>query len=584
MTELGDTFGIPKVTGTHADVLAAVGLADVLAESTAGPVVVIENEAEYRVRLGHPLDESAVARIPQRPGYPYLKLGGASAPPAGAGDVVDYEAERERADRFREARSKRAPADAEQRELEQQDVLRGDWREIQMLRVLQGHETANKVYRAIVSVDGATFWKQLEQGLSAVASGQHSGLKWGATLVQIFNPNAPKGYARLKPDSTDRNDKTKERWTDPFVEWLKYRGYFRVAWGYFHGPRGEHVRLICPVPRHITVRNLEAVARALRRSRLGGGPPKHDALAVLRLAELLIRHSEDYHVGEEFFPGLLMGGNSPADVISGVMITNYQSLGQARAVTEMMTLELPGWFPIRNAHDAEAWLEVLNEHQRVLRALRDNRSDEIDLLLRYRRFLQARGESCTHELLDFLGRYGCFWMRAYGSPRDGGLRRPPRFTDSLVRRIVMENARGYSAILDDPGFNAVAAAVRRSTVSAQALKAVNRDHREIRYDLLHELRRNRNLPGPALVETVAEFVSVYNAENARIREVKKDLRAAPSNVTTEDFASFCRLVERYGPALVGALLCAFGSCREVRDEVVEDREEEPGSEAPSVES
>jgi hypothetical protein len=125
-------------------------------------------------------------------------------------------------------------------------------------------------------------------------------------------------------------------------------------------------------------------------------------------------------------------------------------------------------------------------------------------------------------------------------------------------------------ILNTSGFQAVAAAVRKATVSAQAQKAMKKkDYREIRYELLHDLRRKRSLPGVApLIETVSDFVSSYNVENARRREMGK---SAPRNVTTEEFSEFAALIEQHGAALIGALLCAYGSCREPREE-----EEDPG--------
>lgn len=129
----------------------------------------------------------------------------------------------------------------------------------------------------------------------------------------------------------------------------------------------------------------------------------------------------------------------------------------------------------------------------------------------------------------------------------------------------MGTAPQLTTILTDQGFQAVAAAVRRATVNAQAQKAMKKsDYREIRYALLHELRRKRSLPGIApLVEAVSEFVSQYNAENARRREMGK---SAPRNITTEEFIAFAGLIERYGASIVGALVCAYGSCREPRDE------------------
>ena len=145
----------------------------------------------------------------------------------------------------------------------------------------------------------------------------------------------------------------------------------------------------------------------------------------------------------------------------------------------------------------------------------------------------------------------------------------------------MSTDQNLTEILSDAGFQAVATAVRKATVSAQAQKAMKRtDYREIRYELLHELRRKRSLPGSGpLMESLGDFISKYNAENARRREMR---RPAPRNVTTDEFSAFAILVERYGASLVGALLCAYGSCREPRDEEIPEPEENAQSESSST--
>ena len=128
----------------------------------------------------------------------------------------------------------------------------------------------------------------------------------------------------------------------------------------------------------------------------------------------------------------------------------------------------------------------------------------------------------------------------------------------------MQNAQRLADVLNDAGFQAVAAAIRSATVSAQAQKAMNRpDYREIRYDLLPELRRKSSLPGnPPLVQAISEFISKYNFENARRWELNK---STPRNVTTEEFSSLVTLIETHHAATVGPMLCAYGSCRVSRD-------------------
>ena len=118
-------------------------------------------------------------------------------------------------------------------------------------------------------------------------------------------------------------------------------------------------------------------------------------------------------------------------------------------------------------------------------------------------------------------------------------------------------------IVSDPGFESVARAVRQSTVTAQNKKARGGNvWREIRYELLHDIHRTRKVPGDAFIECIGEFVSRYNYENARQRETRNDPKAAPANVSDEELKAFLTLVDRHGASVVGALLAAYGSCKE----------------------
>ncbi|MBI2527308.1 MAG: hypothetical protein HYV93_15145 [Candidatus Rokubacteria bacterium] len=576
MTEAMGPFRVWKQTGTHGDVFAAAGLADLL-KATDDRVRIRDLGSDFEVETTRRLERAELHRIPQAPGYPFLKTSEKVSVPKGAQDVVDYKIEKAKADRRKQAARaqgatrRRTGEDPQARAQMQEGAVREDWRLLQVLNALGGHKTSNSVHRTIVELKRSAFCDDVTAGLTRLAGDEGAAdVEWKVSTVQVFTPIAAKGYSRLKPDSTDRNDKTKEQWADPFVEWLRYRGYFRIACPFF---QGAHVRLLCPVPADISIGALGFVARELRKRGVFGGPPKMDALAVLRLAELLIRHSEEYHdEGLEVAPGLFLHTKSPADAVSGIMVTHYQSLGNAKAVSAMSTLVLPGWFPVTSREDAKLWLAILDEHQRVIRGLRDGsrpgekaHSDEIGLLIAYRRFLEARGDGAMWALLTFVEEYGPFLIRAREQKR-----KVRSFRTDYLRRVLMGSAGDdvpvmVTAVLGDPGFQAVAAAVRRATVGAQGQKAMGiPDHREIRYDLLHELRRKRSMPGVApLMETVADFVSRYNSENARRREMGK--RRVPRNVTTEEFSGFAALVERHGSPLVGALLCAFGSCREPRE-------------------
>lgn len=589
-------FRFPKFTGTHAEVLAVAGLADYLTEFADGTVSIRDSGGYFEVHPD-PGITGAIHDPPQSAGYPFLKANERVKVPKGVTDVVDYKAEKAKVDRFREAtggrpagraRGKasgaRRSSAASAEELPEQDRPHPDWRLLQVLNTLQGDEISGKVHAAIVNAEPTVFRQQVSGALENLAQGKPSNLRWPKSAVMLFNPNLAKGYARLKPDSTARGDSTKEQWADPFTDWLKFRGYFKIACPFFLGSKGEHVRMIVPVPGDITSGAFGGVALRLRTAGVFGAAPKLDALAVLSLAQILIEGSEEYldpDSGTSPFPLLSLANRRVNQVISGVVITHYQSMGSAKAISDMSVLALPGWFVLQDSSDASDMLAALHEHKQVLRGLRDDHSDEIDLLIKYRRFLEQRGDHAARAFLDFLESYALFWMGTFGLTEGGIERRPRRFNERLVRRILVENVKQLSEIADNPGFTAIARAIRKSTVSAQALKAMKKDvPREIRYGLLHELRRKRSLSTEEFIEAVADFVSKYNSENARLREIKGDLKAAPANITDAEFLEFVGLFDKgWKPSLVGALLTALGSCREDRDpesvleEVLEDEAE-----------
>jgi len=552
-------FVIPRTTGTHGDILAAVGLADLLSDASDSPVFIRENPAGFEISA------TRIDNIPQEPGYPFLKSNENVKVPSGIINFVDYKAEKAKADRRKkltEGKSKKSLG-PEIEQLLELDKPRPDWRLLQVLNKLQGDETSNRVYAQIALMNPAEFSQAVSTALDSIESFEPSGLDWPASSVQLFSPNSAKGYSRLKPDSTGRNDKTKEDWTDPFIEWLRYRGYFAIACPFFDG--SKNVRLLCPVPANISINGLLQICGELRQAWVFGGPPKLDSLSTLKIAELLIRRSEEFHDADAAaLIGISILGASPADVISGITVTNYLSLGNSNAVSAMATLAIPGWFVLNDAEDATAFLAILDEHQRVVRSLNDSHSDEIGLLIQYRRFLELRGEHSILTLIDFMSRYGALVLRARDQKREPR-RIIPQFSTGHLERLVMHNAPRLSVVLNDSGFQAVAAAIRSATVSAQAQKAMNRpDYREIRYDLLPELRRKSSLPGnDPLIQALSDFISKYNFENARRREMNK---TAPRNITTDEFASLVALIETHQAVTVGPMLCAYGSCRLSREQ------------------
>jgi hypothetical protein len=556
-----DSFVFPATTGTHADVFAVVGLASLL--RSAGDCTIRRTGGCFEVVIDPPLALMDGSGLDYSPGYLFLKPNAKSVVPPGVGEVVDYAVEKAKVDAYREAQKAARVTGSEIAEEVDANKPRKDWRLYQALNALQGDDAANSIVKTIRKMSPAGWREQLHQALGALRANTVAEAPWDTSLVQLFTPHAAKGYARLKPDSTGRDDKTKDAWADPFVEWLRIRGYFSAACPFFVGSKRENIRLLAPVPKNIDAGALMDVVAGLRQARIFGSAPKIDCMATLELARLLIRHFRDRKLQ-------LM---EPDALISGILIANYQSMGQAKAVTAIETLAAPGWFPLETEADADLWTMTLEEHQAVIRRLRDDHSDEIGLILAYRRFLERRGPKPAFTLLEFMDQYGIFLLRERAS--DPNSKRKQFRSDYL--EAILNQQDEYKPIINNSGFKAVAAAIRSATVSAQAMKSMGtRDYREIRYDLLPELRRKRKLPGVGpFLEAVTDFIAAHNTESARRMEQGKS--TGIKRVTSEDMESFADLLlGQKNASVLGAMLCAYATCRVPK--AADEPEPQPASE------
>jgi hypothetical protein len=561
MDELPGEFSVPKTTGTHADVFTAVGLADLLQPACDEPVEIRDRGAAFGVDL-ESLSVDWRERVPHSPGYKFLLDGkGRARPPKGI-DVVDVPAEFERQRRYfenlKKAKGKRA--DPEMQAAIQQEAPVPRWPVLTLLMPgkLKAIDTWNRVALAISDMSCEEFKRILAVALRNMAAGLPAGVKLPASSSGLICPPQIKGFNELKPAGTARASVPVE----PFVEWLRYRGYWRCAHAV---SMGESARVYVPVPGRIPIDALSNVVGRLEKQARRSSGPKSDILTALAIARILIEGSEEYHQPGTAAIGKLrlLQGESPADIVSSLCVTEYvKTSRQAYGVRSISVLAIPGWFAIRSSRDADDWLTILDEHQKAIGSLADNRSEEIQLLLLYREFLQARGQSALQGLLMFLGSYACFVMSANGTTRDGRVRWVRRFASSHIERLIMGTDNALLPIVHDRGFQAIARAVREVTVRLQNRKARKEEvWREVRYELLPDLLRTRQLPGNSFVECVMQFASNYNRENSRRRESERNLKAAPANISDEELARFISLVDEHRAPLVGALLAAFGSCK-----------------------
>lgn len=141
-----DRFFFPATTGTHADVLAPVGLASLL--RPAGDCTISDVGSGFEVMLDPPLDLEAGTAIGDSAGYLFLKPNAKTRVPSGVGEVLDYVVEKARVDAYREAQKAARAAGAEIAEEVDASKPRRDWRLYQALNALQGDDAANNIVKA----------------------------------------------------------------------------------------------------------------------------------------------------------------------------------------------------------------------------------------------------------------------------------------------------------------------------------------------------------------------------------------------------------------------------------------------------
>ncbi len=202
----------------------------------------------------------------------------------------------------------------------------------------------------------------------------------------------------------------------------------------------------------------------------------------------------------------------------------------------MEQLAVPDWFDLRTSQQSQLWLQTLEEHDVVLRRLTDSHSDELALLKQYRRTFQTRWQESLVEFVEFLAGYGMLLFKRRA--QDHWLL--PQFTLPGVISILKRDP-DIRMVIRDPGFLAVAAAIRGATVGAQAARHSGRiDHREICYGLFADIRRAGLSGRRELLATVSSFVSSFNREATRRHAL--GLRAAC--IQSSELEAFAGLLGR----------------------------------------
>lgn len=397
---------------------------------------------------------------------------------------------------------------------------------------------------------------------SEICRRENKGKTSEVTASQLLNPSQGKGTNHSKSQWREPGN-LKEFW---LLEYLKTVGLFNA--GITRLIRGTKDRKTYVLtPKRLEWNTHIQIMKTFREAMIGNDTPvRLDILSILRYTRALLEHFETAR--EVNFAERYLGKNA-SDLVSGFETAFYKSLGNSAATMNIASLNLPGWVMNINTKTLGALKDALDEHDIIIRLLNEDYGEEYNLLLSYRDFLSANDLT---PFFEFTAAYSGLIIHKLEKRQ---FVRP--FTTTTLEVLFMnsDDARQhYSHILQDEGFKNIAYAIRHSTVIPQARKRTpNPSAVSVRYGLGQQLTRKSAYPSDFLVE-LAEFLQLYNAENAQLRENKRE--PMRKNITTADIEAVTSLVDEYGSRLVCNMLVAYGYAREPY-EAKNDQQPELGS-------
>ncbi len=555
-------FFVDKVSRTFADTLTAFGLARVLAdllerqEPSRGNVLITDRGSYFHLTCSPPLEHAtvetlAVARISPIPAIRTEK-NAASLPediPA-----LDYAADRERVNLYyaaRKAGAENLPPLPSYWEIERAinpGALSGynrmvvDWWRLEALQsaalelLLALHSATPNDYAAALAG-----WKQL---------GAPKDIKAETTCLQLYNPDQGKGQNKSKADGLSIGN-IPNFW---LVEWLKAVGFYEAA--LTRTVRGAKDRkTFVLAPRELALSTSGAVMSDFRASMSAETSTKFDILAALRYTQRLLEHAQR----EESLVLRLLRRQSPKHIVAGFDTAFYKDLGNAAATMNMSFIALPGWVQVTSRDDLNVYTDpdrgVLTELEKVARQFDESHSDAFTLLQHLRDFISGDDLAAFFRFTNAFAGY-------YISQREQNRYAYPLSTE-FIERLIMSTEKPLSRILETPGFQNIAYAIRQSTVTAQYRKKQGDRKYDVRYGLGQELARKARYP-EAFIAALSDFLHKYNAENAQVMETRP--KPYRRSVKTSDIDDIIWLIDEYGSETVANLLIAYGYARVPRDE------------------
>jgi hypothetical protein len=538
---------VPKLSGTYADTLRAVGTACLLEELTKKEAVIKDADTHFSIEYDANIEPDAWE--PPSPGYYFIWLRSKKEPNPG-GMVLNFENEQQIVKAQKVLNSKNRKKNTKKMISKALDDAG-----------LEPMASAHQEYSmAAILASMRMGWSSDKDMYLWVIEHPNEALDWARNVLtanpsvkspvevsnsQFYNPSSGKGVHTPKTIAKSPGA-ISNKLVDSFSEWMKYRGAFSALLPYRNK---DDFRIFVIEPREIGPRTLRSLRQELIRLKLWGGI-RLDIEASLRLAEQLILHSDAVAHDNP----VRIRGKKPAEIVRGLRQSFFQSMKPAVALMNDAFLPLPSWFRIDTREDANDFIEIIHDHigkyengkikGGSLNSLKEDHSDDINILQQYRTWLNT---GTLKDFLEFCARFAVHIMD----------KRTKDSKDKFVKELsttqlttLISRGYGMKEIVENPGFLSIARGIRNCTIYAVSLK-----NRDIQFGLSQQWKQKIKGGTKEFIPALCEFVQNHNWE------IEHRLKGKGHVIDKDDLDAVMNLIEKYGVELIGMLLLAYGYAR-----------------------
>lgn len=379
-------------------------------------------------------------------------------------------------------------------------------------------------------------------------------LPTSCSAIKIYLPSLVQGVNRVKADTNQYGSQDAD-WLDL---WLIANGFFEFALSekIKIAERVYDWRSLALEPKDISLEKYRDVLNYLRQYNPPSesyGIARFDAELVIKICQQLL----NYHQSKAQDKPIDMFDfwHKPVtEFIRGFKGTHFNSKGQVYGVKDIFSFGLPGWISPENYQDLGDYLELLEEHLKVIIFLSSD-PIEFEILGKYRDFITAVS---IKQFFSFNNSYADYVVRKLA---DNNPIKPSVFTKKGLD-LMMKKEVQFTKIIQDYSFLRIAKAINQATVYAGEIKTkegtVKLDW-ERNYGLAQILSSQAGSKKD-FIAAITEFLAKYENENLRLSEklLKQGKSLRRVWTTKEDLDRLIELIEDNDHILVANLLLAYG--------------------------